>query len=248
MIDIAIPLKRIPGFKVYHRWLYDHPATSDAGRLAVYYQCQSVRPVFGFHREAKFTIITDLKPAAESILAQFEKNTQYEVRRAMKDGVQFEVVVERSEFHNFFGEFALSKNLPAMEGRQLAAYWPNLIVTGALLDVKWAAMHSYLYDGHKKRAVLLHSASLFRNEGESQKRSMIGRANRLLHYQDMLRLKERGAELYDFGGYAKDTQDPDLAGINDFKAGFGGVIIEESNYISVLLHTLRKGKSLLTRV
>lgn len=55
----------------------------------------------------------------------------------------------------------------------------------------------------------------------------------------MLRFKEAGITTYDMGGYAKDTTDAELAAINSFKAGFGGVVVREDHYISLPMHLLQ---------
>ncbi|MBF0141127.1 MAG: peptidoglycan bridge formation glycyltransferase FemA/FemB family protein [Magnetococcales bacterium] len=47
-------------------------------------------------------------------------------------------------------------------------------------------------------------------------------ASALLHWQTMLALKERGIPLYDLGGARRETQNPRLKGIFQFKERFGG--------------------------
>ena len=70
---------------------------------------------------------------------------------------------------------------------------------------------------HKNNAVLCYSASDFR--GESVDRALAGRANKLLHWKDMLQLKEAGCEVYDWGNVSSFEE---YNGIDTFKAGFGG--------------------------
>ena len=96
------------------------------------------------------------------------------------------------------------------------------------------AMHSYLVDSESRQAVLYTSSSAFRTESDGQKRNFIGRANRWLHYQDILLFKSRGLVFLDldFGGYAKVSPNVELQRINQFKEGFGGTLVEQSNYIS----------------
>jgi hypothetical protein len=240
MIHFQIASRRFPLLAIHHKWLADRPAAGDAFRLACYFHCRDLGAVAGFHREPKFTLVVDLKLTAEEILAQFAKNTRYEVNRAMKEGVRFERETEREAFQKFFAEFSETKGRLPLEPRVLAAYWPQMQVTKALLGEEPMAMHSYLYDSPLRRAVLLHTASHFRAEADGPKRSLIGRANRCLHFQDMVHFQSQGAELYDFGGYAKDTTDPELEHINQFKSGFGGTLIEESTCTSLPLWFGRK--------
>src|SRR5262249_59999119 len=68
---------------------------------------------------------------------------------------------------------------------------------------------------------LIYSASWFRGK-DSRYRSLVGRANRWLHWQDMLRFKRAGVHCYDWGGMFRDESTADRAGINQFKRMFGG--------------------------
>ena len=95
-------------------------------------------------------------------------------------------------------------------------------------------MHAYLLDDTLKRVRLLHSASLFRNEKDNQLKAITGRANRLLHFNDMCFFKQHGFQIYDMGGYAHGTSDEALKRINQFKDSFGGILIQESDYLPVL--------------
>ncbi len=105
----------------------------------------------------------------------------------------------------------------------------------------FAKIKTLFSDNQIKRVRLLHSASkIYSITDEPSEKAMIGRANRLLHFSDMQRFKELGYEIYDFGGYAHQTNDNMLIGINNFKDSFGGQLVEESNYQSILKHWLKK--------
>ncbi|MEI2749887.1 MAG: hypothetical protein V9E88_14145 [Ferruginibacter sp.] len=49
---------------------------------------------------------------------------------------------------------------------------------------------------------------------------LIGMANKLLTAKDIGYFKEQGYKMMDFGGYAENTEDKSLKGINDFKLSF----------------------------
>lgn len=57
---------------------------------------------------------------------------------------------------------------------------------------------------------------------EDTERALVSRANRWLHWQDMLTFKQKGFECYDWGGLFEDETSPERAGINRFKCDFGG--------------------------
>jgi len=48
-------------------------------------------------------------------------------------------------------------------------------------------------------------------------RNLVGRANKYLTVKNILHFKEEGYKTFDFGGYAKDTSDESLKGINNYK-------------------------------
>ena len=80
-----------------------------------------------------------------------------------------------------------------------------------------------------RRATLLHSASHFRNLDDNELRAVVGRANRLLHWKDIIGFKAEGLEVYDFGGWYAGSEDQALLKINQFKEGFGGSRVEQVN-------------------
>lgn len=57
----------------------------------------------------------------------------------------------------------------------------------------------------------------------------IGRANRLHHWSDMLRFRDEGFGIYDFGGWYSGTQNQALLQINRFKKSFGGELVRQYN-------------------
>jgi lipid II:glycine glycyltransferase (peptidoglycan interpeptide bridge formation enzyme) len=56
---------------------------------------------------------------------------------------------------------------------------------------------------------------------------MIGRANRLLHWEDIRYFKSQGYLIYDFGGIGVDINDKEKQAINKFKECFNGVRVKE---------------------
>ena len=77
---------------------------------------------------------------------------------------------------------------------------------------------------------------------DSGERNKIGRANRLLHWYEILTLKNLGFKLYDLGGIPLDSSDEAKNAIARFKLEFGGKLLVE---YSGLLPTNLIGKVLL---
>jgi lipid II:glycine glycyltransferase (peptidoglycan interpeptide bridge formation enzyme) len=100
--------------------------------------------------------------------------------------------------------------------------------------------HAYIV--WRKCVVLLYSASQFRTTDQLE-RARAGRANRWLHWQDMLHFKRSGIERYDWGGIFADESSGERAGINQFKREFGGARV--TSYNCTLPRNLR-GRAYLT--
>ena len=239
MLTFEFPLNRLPFVKARHHWFYERPAASSALGLAIYYHCRHTGPVPGFRRTPKFTKLTDLRKSAEELFNDFGKDTRHKLKRGIAEGLRFSIVEDRNELRDTYNEFARAKRLPLIEERVLTAYWPKLLATKLSLDGKVLVLHAYLLDRQCQRACQSHAAALFRSTDDRQQQNLIGRANRLLHYLDMLALKERRFEVFDIGGYARNTTDPELQEVNAFKDSFGGQLIEESVYSSLPLVMLR---------
>jgi len=198
----------------------------------------------GFRREPFSTLIVELDADAEMLLAACGRNTRYKVQRAAREGAIASNEADWQRFVAFYNAFAKHKGLATLDGRSA----PNQ--AGAVRKVTQEGvelvMHSYLIDRDIGRARLLHSASLLHGLAENASRAAVGRANRFLHYDDMLYFRRLGLRMYDFGGYALDiAAGGELEGINRFKQGFGGRLLAETNYTSMPLWLLRRLRAAL---
>ena len=174
------------------------------------------------------TLIVDLQLGEDDLFGGMGKSTRYEVKRAQRDGFVAECldapdVQTVREFADYYDQFAASKQLAPIYRSRLAA----LADAGALtltrvsrIAGRTVAWHAYAR--FRGRAMLLNSASLFRVEDNSEARNEIGRANRYLHWHDMLHFKSSGCTVYDLGGIDVAGRDPATTRIAAFKRGFGG--------------------------
>lgn len=183
------------------------------------------------------TLVVDLTVPKEEIFARFERNTRYEINRATKqDGLQAALLLRLEagtleEFRDYYDAFAAVKKLPACNLEKLVA----LNRAGALAisrvwseDGRLLSYHAYVTDGGRAR--LLYSATHSRLCGDSAIRAMMGRANRYLHWQDIILFQAQGFTRYDLGGIS-DGSDPETKGIDNFKRGFGGEEVTEYNAV-----------------
>ncbi len=197
--------------------------------------------VFYHHRSApvhpqrwlySYTLTVDLTQTADALLSRMDRSTSYQVRRARdRDGIAARAVPATKdaigEFVRFYNRFAGAKQRhplsPATLERLAAVDMLTLTCaespTGELL-----VFHSYIYSQGQRRARVWHLPSQLHNVEDNARRALIGRANRYLHYWDMLFFQEQGAKDFDFGGWYSGTEDQARLRINAFKERFGGVV------------------------
>lgn len=186
------------------------------------------------------TILMDLNHDPDLLLARMKRETRYEIRRAAdKDHLTYTMSIAADsdcldQFLSFYGEIIAQKGFPKLNNVRLQkliqadALSLSLVQGETGIPLVWHA-----YYRTKERVRLLHSASLGRNSDVAQ-RSLIGRANRYHHWQDVLSFKAQGTRVYDFGGWYDGDSDPRRLSINKFKEGFGGQVVLNYNSLQGL--------------
>jgi hypothetical protein len=178
------------------------------------------------------TLVIDLTKTESQLLEQLDSSTRYEVRRAQnKDNFATQCIrlpgdAQVSAFAGFYDNFARYKDFrPIFRPRLYMLAQQGMLVLSnvSLQNNDMAVWHAYVLA--ENRAILLYSASSLNVEMTSQIRTLIGRANRLLHWNDLLFFKKNGCSLYDFGGIDVIGRSPETSRIAQFKQGFGGTIV-----------------------
>ncbi|MGH8736440.1 MAG: GNAT family N-acetyltransferase [Burkholderiales bacterium] len=210
---------------VYGEVWFDEEPSRDSGVDIVLYR-QRRSPVAHAKVTPFLTMITDLSVDEGALVGQFGKDCRYKVHRAeTKDRLRMELSDDPrdtlEEFRAFYDAFANQKSVPPCDGKWLCAACKagQLALTCASRDGETLVRHAYLLSGDT--AWLQYTASCFRDRNNAT-RALIGRANRWLHWQDMLHFKQLGIRRYDWGGLFEDESEPGNAGINRFKKDFGG--------------------------
>lgn len=210
------------------------------GLFDVYLQSFYKNVKFGFRRTPKYTKIIDL--SNDIFIDSFSRSTNYDIRKAKIENIICETTYDKVAFLAIYNSFlSIRKIYGTITDEELINYGEALIIRKAFINAnETLVFHSYIYDSNIKRVRLLHSVSnTFDITKIPEDKALIGRANKLLHYDDMLYFKERGCLTYDFGGYAYNTDNKSLIGINSFKDSFGGIMVEESNYVSYLIYLFK---------
>jgi len=200
---------------------------------------------FCFKRSEINTLINTLEISDIDLLDSFSKNTKYEIIRSLRDNL---VIIDNqatlNDFVVLYNRFAVDRGWRNFKLRP--EMLNNFQVTTCKLNNIVIIAHLYVIDHMSKRVCLEASVSHPDDMKDDRLKSLIGRSNRHLHYSDMLCFKEAGFKQYDFGGYdTYNTTDKKKSGINQFKSGFNGVLVYESNYISYPLLVLFRVKKIL---
>ena len=171
------------------------------------------------------SLVNDLSASQDEIAAGFGASNRAHIRRAEKEALEGEILLEPrdqiQQFNTFYDAFAKQKGLQNAYARGLRAACEAraLVLSRARKDFNDLVWHAYIVSG--SRVSLLHSASHFRG-GNPLERRLVSRANRWLHWRDMLEFKQMGIREYDWGGLFDQESDAVRAGINNFKREFGG--------------------------
>ncbi len=210
---------------IYGELWFDEPAPS-APCVDILQYRQSPVLIAQARHTSFLSLVSELTPAPEAIMDKFGKDCRYKIRRAQaRDGLQIEFIAEPrdrlEEFADFFDVFATQKSVALCDRHWLTAACNARQLTLSLISRDGEALiwHAHVLSG--KTAGLQYSASRFRDR-DSDYRALVGRANRWLHWQDMLHFKQTGKDRYDWGGMFEDESTPERAGINNFKRDFGG--------------------------
>ena len=217
---------------IVHKYYCDDINLRDMFRLCVYYQARVDKKRFGFTSRPFYTILNALDIPEPEIFKGFTSTVRNEIRRSERENVQCGLMDSLEEFRRFHNDFAAAKGTYLADEGLIEGYKDKLMITCATLDEKMLAAHAYLCDREAGTVRLLLSSNIRLTERIDA--NFIGRANKLLHFKDMIHFKENGYLVYDFGGFAHDTNEKQRQGINAFKRSFGGKLVQNTDYQSWL--------------
>jgi len=210
---------------VYGEVWYDEELPGDAGVDIVHYH-QREAPITHARTTPFLSLVTDLSAEPDAIMDQFGKDCRYKIRRVeSKDGLCVDFTTDPEnrldKFCAFFDAFARQKAIEPADRKWLGAACKarQLALASATKNGEALVWHVHVMSGNTAR--LQYSGSDFRSR-DNDYRALVGRANRWLHWKEMLRFKEMGIQRYDWGGLFEDESVSGHAGVNNFKRDFGG--------------------------
>lgn len=197
----------------------------------IIHSLQITAPIPGAQTVEFKTIWIDLAKSQADILQEMNKTTRNEIRRTVRDDLRYDfwhidVKAHIAEFGEFY-----KRNAVVRSDLRSVLRWTDLHACNGTLDLsrisqadgKVLGWHVYYTDHQHAR--LRYSVSLSRTHDTAALHTLIGRANRYLHWEDIKRFKAGGFRVYDLGGWYPGDSDIKLLRVNQFKAGFGGTIV-----------------------
>lgn len=182
--------------------------------------------------QPEHTIIVDLKRDEKDILASFEKDTRYSVRRSKKEGVEVKSFNNPlnnqplKEFFNLYQQTAKRGQFPPRTWEQFERIWEVMAPHQVQCFQSWykdELLSAALVFMFGKKAFLIYAGSTRKEEHKHKF------ANYLLQWEIIKTLKAAKYETYDMWGVVPEiSKGHSWAGISLFKRGFKG---EEKNYV-----------------
>ena len=233
--------KKKAGLRIADIWFNDGEEPSFACDIRRYHYVRSL-PSRCASPERLYTILIDLSRDEDALLSELDKTTKYQAKRAKeRDDVRTETFIslgdksreKLDQYIDFFNEFAKSKDRGLIDLADLESFHEaGTLCVRSVIDNKSGttlSMHCNVVSDGKAR--LHQSSSHVRGSDDADFRSLVGRANRFLHWDDILYFKGLGISFYDFGGWYGGTEDQEKLAINKFKEAFGGTKTEEFSYL-----------------
>ncbi|OGK17262.1 hypothetical protein A3D80_01410 [Candidatus Roizmanbacteria bacterium RIFCSPHIGHO2_02_FULL_40_13b] len=195
------------------------------------------------HLHAQFTLQLDLSKSEEELLSEMRKNTRYEVRKAMNEGIRVEKSTDENSIRAFYD---LQLQTAKRHGFVPFSY-PYL---HEQFKVFAAQNMAYLYSAYHNDELLAKAYVIFYgNEavyhfGASTPQGREHPGAYLLQWEAIKEAKMRGMKHYNFWGIVHEHEkNHRFYGVSVFKRGFGG---EEVEYLPAQDLIINKPRYLLT--
>lgn len=189
------------------------------------------------------TLIIDLNQSVENIRMNIRKNYIHRINQAVKKhGIDIKYIdqpnlIQLDEFIKRYNNVAITKGYTKINHNNFLKLRNNILISFAIYNKEIICGHLYIYD--EKRIRQCNSFILNSLNSESIK-NISSKANKYLHYSDILYSKKKNFKTFDLGGIF--NLDPITKGVTIFKLGFSNKI--EKSYGFMLGKNL-KGKLII---
>lgn len=229
--------KKIYFKQIQESWFDGNIGFWDLFSFKAVYHLKTKRAMWAIE-EITHTIELDLEQDKQTIFSNFSKSYRQQIRKAEEDGITIETNNDIETFVEFFNKFAVKKGTFSTSTDRIIEKKDYLVISIAKHNNIILAAHSYLIDRDLK--ILRHYQTSNTRFEDNLNKNFVGQANKYLLATNLIKFKAEGFKIFDFGGYANNTTDESLLGINNYKLKFGGKIVECKNYYSLPFWILKK--------
>ena len=177
------------------------------------------------HLAAEHTVVLDLKKSEDELLTDMRRQTRYEVRRSMKQGI----VVTKDDSEEVFKEF---HKVQSETAKRQGFVPPNLNTLLAEREAFKGNISIYVAKTAEGEPIAYGMIIKSGKEGDYYEAASTDLNRKLpgayaLLWQAMKDLKAEGYERFNLWGIAPPNQpNHRYAGVTTFKTGFGGEVVE----------------------
>jgi len=217
-------------FRTKEIYFADYPYDVGGYATVTFEVCPHKVDMPGFSRRGGTTLVIDLTQDLDTIWENMKKKScRYEINRAQREGIVVKIGQNFEEFGKIYKAFWKKKVYREARIR------PEFIKYGTLftaeIDGEVVAGHLYLEDDSHIRWIIGGSKRL---EVDKDRSALIGRANRLMHWEAIKYTRAKGIKEFDFGGiYTGSNKSDPRNTINTFKLSFGGTLVTRYHYEKV---------------
>ena len=234
--------KKTGPLKIYEIWFDHHTKFTDLFSVFGVFHLKKDKKIYGV-KTISHTIEIELQKSSEEVFNGFNKKIRQDYRHAEESDFTIEKTTDLALFANFFNEFAKQRNTFTTSVKRLQEKLPYLQIYVVKYKGEIYAAQSYLVDDDEKMIRYYQSSSLRLQEDIDK--NIVARAGKYLLMKSIMMYNEQGYKIFDMGGYAMNTTDEGLQGINTFKSKFGGQIVECVDYYSYPYCLLKKLSKLI---
>ena len=228
--------KKILTFDIKEVHLSDHPHDISGCSFIKFYDFKKKVNAKGFTCQKELTTVIDLTQDLDEIYQNMNRNTKYCIRKGERDGIIVEKNNNYKQFYEMYISFKEQKGLKSLfeifgVGKVTLEDMKNY---GTLFTASYNGelLAGGIYLENKSIIKALLGASK-RLEVDKNKKRLVGYANRLIEWETIKYAKEKGIKEFDMGGLWSEKEaenDEKKKGINSFKLGFGGKIVNHYTY------------------
>jgi hypothetical protein len=212
-------------------WFYDNQEIELKGNNLFYHAFSVPKDKNVVELKKVYTTSIDLTQSLDNIKGGCKRKLRGYINKGSRTDFQHKILnISDSEIQEKilaeYDIFSKQKGLESIDKIWFVACCnsSHMMATQIFFENKPLITHIYLKDNERTRLQFSFHHVLTVNKYNGQFQSL---ANRYLHWLDIIYFKEKGLNIYDFGGIPIKS----MASLREFKLSFGGIIEEQYSFI-----------------